>query len=171
MESNSVCNYTSSNWQNRTAAKRESDLSELWQKLRKELDIGYTFSLKTKTKTVNSAKWGATTRAHDAFCPLTQAWRINCPLIDAYTVLLVLKSGWWWPITFEDFVVVWLKEWKEKKNELRISLWQADGLEEKGLLSLNSQINCWSMSRKSQSPFKKTWPRGARIWTNQSKKV
>ena len=101
----------------------------------------------------------------------------NCPITlsnykhDAYTVLLVLKSGWWWPITFEDFVVVWLKEWKEKKNELRISLWQADGLEEKGLLSLNSQINCWSMSRKSQSPFKKTWPRGARIWTNQSKKV
>ena len=101
----------------------------------------------------------------------------NCPITlsnythDAYTVLLVLKSGWWWPITFEDFVVVWLKEWKEKKNELRISLWQADGLEEKGLLSLNSQINCWSMSRKSQSPFEKTWPRGARIWTNQSKKV
>ena len=41
-------------------------------------------------------------RAHDAFCPLTQAWRIKCPITltnqehDAYiqTVLLVLKSGW-----------------------------------------------------------------------------
>ena len=46
-----------------------------------------------------------TTCAHDTFCPLPQAWHVNCPFNcsitlsnykhGAYTVLLVLKSGWW----------------------------------------------------------------------------
>ena len=32
-----------------------------------------------KKKTVDSAKCGTTARAHDAFCPPTHAWRVNCP--------------------------------------------------------------------------------------------
>ena len=46
-----------------------------------------------------------TTCAHDTFCPLPQAWHVNCPFNcpitppsykhGVYTVLLVLKSGWW----------------------------------------------------------------------------
>ena len=47
-------------------------------------------------------------------CPLSQTWYVNCPIKlsnykhDAYTVLLVLKSGWWWPITFENLLWFWL---------------------------------------------------------------
>ena len=46
------------------------------------------------------------------YCPLTQAPRIYCPIAlsnyrhDAYTVLLLLKSGWWLPVTFENFGLV-----------------------------------------------------------------
>ena len=32
-----------------------------------------------KKKTVDSAKCGTTARTHDAFCPPTHAWRVNCP--------------------------------------------------------------------------------------------
>ena len=96
-------------------------LSRLW--LQTELnDTRYCYQLiKTKKKirgknqtsvvlfhkipTVNSAKCETTARAHDAFCLLTQVWRVNFPFnclvtlsnykCGAYTVLLVLKSGWW----------------------------------------------------------------------------
>ena len=34
---------------------------------------------KKKPTTVNSAKCKTTVRACDAFCPLTQIWRVNCP--------------------------------------------------------------------------------------------
>ena len=57
----------------------------------------YVF-IKKKTRTFNSAKCETTVRTHDAFCPLTQAWRVNCPITpsnykhDAYIVLLVLKQ-------------------------------------------------------------------------------
>ena len=50
--------------------------------------------------------------AHDTCYRLIQAWRINCPITlfrqkhDTYTVLFVLKLGWWWPITLEYFVIV-----------------------------------------------------------------
>ena len=39
--------------------------------------------------------------AHVHVRTYTQAWRVNCPIAlsnyehDAYTVLLMLKSGWW----------------------------------------------------------------------------
>ena len=40
----------------------------------------YCFIKKTTTTTkVNSAKCKTTARACDAFCPLTQIWRVNCP--------------------------------------------------------------------------------------------
>ena len=57
-----------------------------------------------KKTTVNSAKCEATPHTHDAFCPITRAWRVNCPFDcpiilsnyghNAYTVILVLQSGW-----------------------------------------------------------------------------
>ena len=69
-----------------------------------------------KKTSINLAKYETIARADDAFCPFTQAWLVNCsfscPITlsnykhDAYTVLLVLKSGWWWPIAFEYFVIV-----------------------------------------------------------------
>ena len=53
-------------------------------------------------KGTNSAICVTTARAHDAFCSLTKAWRVNCPFNcpiiqsthkhNVYTVLLVLKS-------------------------------------------------------------------------------
>ena len=49
---------------------------------------------------------------HDICYRLIQAWCINCPITlfrqkhDTYTVLFVLKLGWWWPITLEYFVIV-----------------------------------------------------------------
>ena len=65
--------------------------------------------------TVNSAKCETIVRTHDTFCPLTQAWCVNCPFNcpftrsnykhDVYTVLLVHKLGWW-TITFKNFVIV-----------------------------------------------------------------
>ena len=71
-----------------------------------------------KKGTVNLSKCETTTRSHDVFCALTQPWGLscpfNCPIIpsnlkhDAHTVLLVLKSGWWWPITCEFFLEFWL---------------------------------------------------------------
>ena len=70
-----------------------------------EKEIRHRLYVFLKKTTVNSAKCETTARAHDAFCPLTQAWRINCPFNcpiklsnykrDANTVLAVLKSGWW----------------------------------------------------------------------------
>ena len=62
-------------------------------KFEKNLHIHYGFSFK---KTDNSVKYRTTVRSHDTFCPLTQAWHVNCPITlsnykhDAYTVLLVL---------------------------------------------------------------------------------
>ena len=75
----------------------------------------YVFNKKRKRKKkaiVNSAK--CETTVHDAFCSLTQAWRGNCPsncpiTLSNYkhdTVLLELESGWWQPITFENFAIV-----------------------------------------------------------------
>ena len=62
------------------------------------------------------AKCNTTTHADDVFCPLTLAWYINflfnCPITlsnqkhDVYSILLVLKSGWWSPIMFENFIVL-----------------------------------------------------------------
>ena len=62
------------------------------------------------------AKCNTTTHADDVFCPLTLAWCINflfnCPITlsnqkhDVYSILLVLKSGWWSPIMFENFIVL-----------------------------------------------------------------
>ena len=46
----------------------------------------------TKTS-INSAKCETTARAHDAFCPLTQAWRVNCPF--PLTVLLHCQLQAW----------------------------------------------------------------------------
>ena len=46
----------------------------------------------TKTS-INSAKCETTARAHDAFCPLTQAWRVNCPV--PLTVLLHCQLQAW----------------------------------------------------------------------------
>ena len=70
---------------------------------------------------MSSAKCETIAHLYDAFCPLTQAWRVNCPFHcpitlssykhDAYTVLLVLKSGWWEPIMFENFVIVLITSW------------------------------------------------------------
>ena len=70
-----------------------------------EKEIRHLLYVFLKKTTVNSAKCETTARAHDAFCPLTQAWRINCPFNcpiklsnykrDANTVLAVLKSGQW----------------------------------------------------------------------------
>ena len=142
MESNSVCNHTS-DWQNWTTGKRESDL--LWVWLQTELDTKSCYQLiKTMTKfeketrhrfyvfikktTVNSTKCETTVRAYDVCCPLAQAWRVNClfncPITlsnymhDAYNVQLVLKSSWWHTITFENFVIVLItlktKQWKDK---------------------------------------------------------
>ena len=63
---------------------------------------------------VNSAKYETTARARDAFCPFTQTWRVNCPFSfpitlsnykhDTFNFLLMLKSGWWLPATFENFL-------------------------------------------------------------------
>ena len=61
----------------------------------KELDIGYTFSLRKTT--VNFAKYATTAHTLDARCPLTQACHVNFPITlsnykhDAYIVLSVLK--------------------------------------------------------------------------------
>ena len=70
---------------------------------------------------MSSAKCETIAHSYDAFCPLTQAWRVNCPFNcpitlssykhDAYTVLLVLKSGWWEPIMCENFVIVLITSW------------------------------------------------------------
>ena len=93
--------------QNRTIAKRKSAL--LFENMIIERIGRHEVLLpinqnneKIWETTVNSAKCTTPARAHDAFCPLTQAWRIKCPITltnqehDAYiqTVLLVLKSGW-----------------------------------------------------------------------------
>ena len=60
---------------------------------------------KQRKETINLAKCNTTTHADDVFCPLTLAWCINflfnCPITlsnqkhDVYSILLVLKSGWW----------------------------------------------------------------------------
>ena len=77
----------------------------------------YIFIKKKKRKeTINLVKCNTTTHADDVFCPLTLAWCINflfnCPITlsnqkhDVYSILLVLKSGWWSPIMFENFIVL-----------------------------------------------------------------
>ena len=58
-----------------------------------------------RNKTVNSAKYETAARTRDAFRPLTQAWRANCPFNwsftpsnykhDVFTVLLERKLGSW----------------------------------------------------------------------------
>ena len=87
MESKSVCNHTSDK-QNRTTSKRESDLlitrmitdrigrheellpiNQNYYKIEKETrNRLYVF---IKKSTVNSAKCETTARAYEAFCPLT----------------------------------------------------------------------------------------------------
>ena len=72
--------------------------------------------LSKKKKIVNSTKYETTTRAHYALCLIIQAWLgnrpFNCPIMksnykhDAYTDLSVLKSGWWEPVTFKNFVIL-----------------------------------------------------------------
>ena len=71
--------------------------------------------LSKKKKIINSTKYETTTRAHYALCPFTHTWLgnrpFNCPIMksnykhDAYTDLSVLKSGWWEPVTFKNFVI------------------------------------------------------------------
>ena len=75
------------------------------------------------TATVNLAKCETTARTHDAFCTITQTQCVNCPFNcpitlsaykrDMYTVLLVLKSGWWWPIMFKNFVFILINNRKK----------------------------------------------------------
>ena len=53
------------------------------------------------------------------FVEAAQAWRINCPFKcpiilsiykhDACPFLWVLKSGWWWPFTFENVVIILIR--------------------------------------------------------------
>ena len=115
MESNSVRNHTN-DWQNRTTAKGESDLlitSIITDRIRRHEVLLY---LSKKKKIVNSTKYETTTRAHYALCLIIQAWLgnrpFNCPIMksnykhDAYTDLSVLKSGWWEPVTFKNFVIL-----------------------------------------------------------------
>ena len=74
--------------------------SKLWKNLRKKLDIGYTVFIQKNNTTLNWAKCATTDRAHNAFCPLTQARLANCPFDwpitqsnnkhDAHTVLLLI---------------------------------------------------------------------------------
>ena len=91
--------------QNWTTLSPVTNKSKLRQNLRKKGHWLYVFLKKTNKKpAVNSAKCETTARAHDAFCPLTQAWPVNCPFNcpitlskykrDAHTVLFVLKSRW-----------------------------------------------------------------------------
>ena len=51
----------------------------IWQNLRKKIDIFDRFSGKKSNISSNSAKYETTARKHDAFCPLTQTWHVNCP--------------------------------------------------------------------------------------------
>ena len=69
-----------------------------------EKDTKHQLCVFLKKTMVKSAKCEMTAGAHDAFCPLTQARRLSHPFNfpmtpsnykhDAYTDLLVLKSGW-----------------------------------------------------------------------------
>ena len=85
-----------------------------------EKETRYEFYVFIRKTTVNLVKCQKTAHPHDVFCPLIQAWHVNfpfnCPITqpsythDAYTVLLVLKSGWWYPITFKNFVIVFINK-------------------------------------------------------------
>ena len=78
-------------------------------KLDKEMDFVISFHKKKTTTTLNLAKCETTVHTHDVFCPLIQAWHVNCPITlsnykyDVYTVPihaqigLVIK-----PITFKN---------------------------------------------------------------------
>ena len=52
--------------------------------------------------------------------PITHAWYVDCPITqsnykpDAYTFPLELKSGWWLPIMFENFVMVLISQCRFK---------------------------------------------------------
>ena len=52
--------------------------------------------------------------------PITHAWYVNCPITqsnykpDAYTFPLELKSGWWLPIMFKNFVMVLISQCRFK---------------------------------------------------------
>ena len=48
--------------------------------------------------TVSSAKCETTSRARDAFCPLTQARRVNCPF-NLYITMSNYKHGAYIPIS------------------------------------------------------------------------
>ena len=83
--------------------------SKQWQNLSLKLDIGYTLSLTSKTTTITGRSWISTRRnaqqqhAHTTLiCPTTLSKYKH----GAFTVLLVLKSGRWQPIMFENFVIV-----------------------------------------------------------------
>ena len=88
---NSVCNNTLDEQIRRLSPINKN--MTIWEETRHWL---YVF-IKTTTDT--------TMRAHDTFCPLLEAWHVNCPFNcpitlsnykhGAYTVLLVLKSSWW----------------------------------------------------------------------------
>ena len=126
MESNSVCDHRS-DWQNRTTAQRESDLLitsmitdwigrhdvllpinqnygkireankpsiEPWMILKRRYECW-----KTQQFTLQSAPQR---EQNDAYCPITS---MTCA-----TVQLMLKSGCWWPIKIENFVIVLIND-------------------------------------------------------------
>ena len=90
---NSVCNNTLDEQIRRLSPINKN--MTIWEETRHWL---YVF-IKTTTTT------DTTMRAHDTFCPLLEAWHVNCPFNcpitlsnykhGAYTVPLVLKSSWW----------------------------------------------------------------------------
>ena len=85
------CDYR----QNCTTRRPVTNKSKMWQNLRKE--SRYRLYVFIKLATVNPSKCETTPHAHDVFCPLSQAWRVNCPFNcpitlsnykhDAFTVL------------------------------------------------------------------------------------
>ena len=118
--SNSVCNNTLDK-QTRWLLPMNKNMI-IWEETRYRL---YIFIKKTTTTT------DTTMRANDMFCPLPRAWHVNCPFNcpitlsnykhDAYTVLLVLISGWWWAIMLKNFVTVLINRWKVIFSDERFS--------------------------------------------------
>ena len=75
-------------------------INQYYDKFEKENKPCLYFFVKKKP-TVNSLKCMTAMHAHDAYCPFRQAWHLNCNITlsnykhDVFTVLLVLKVGWW----------------------------------------------------------------------------
>ena len=68
-----------------------------------------------KKKTGNSGKFETTVHAQDAFCQLAPSLSLSYKALsnymdDAYIILSVLKSRWWLPITFQNFVIVLIND-------------------------------------------------------------